>query len=485
DPGGARRRRRTGRGAGRLLRHRRGTGELRDPPRHDRGVRTDLRPRRRGGGPDLVSAGAGRGGLGLRRSAPHQHGGGAVPVGRRRAAVHLRRRLHGDRPAGRARHRERLRGHPGPGVRDQRGTAPGRGPGRAPGALPGRGRRQRPGRRDDRPGPALEPARRPAGRPAAPPVQLRRTRLAAGGRRTGEDPRLAAGAGGVSRAPLLEAQGLCHAFDAHTVLDGVDLHVAEGEVLGLVGPNGSGKTTALRILHRALVPDAGRVHLEGRDLASLSGRERAQRIAVMAQELSGEVPLTAADVVLLGRVPHAGAFGATTGEDQQIAADALETTGALHLARREFGLLSGGEKQRVLIARALAQQPRLLLMDEPTNHLDIGSQHHVLEIVRSRGLATVVVLHDLNLAARYCDPWWCSTTAACGPTARPPRRSRPTWWAPPTTSTPSAPRPTTAWCSSCSAAATAQPRRPRPRLSIRCRGDSPRRPGAGSPGPSC
>ena len=207
----------------------------------------------------------------------------------------------------------------------------------------------------------------------------------------------------MSGAPLLEARGIRHAFGAHTVLDGVDLHVAEGEVLGLVGPNGSGTTTALRILHRALVPDAGRVHLEGRDLASLSSRERARRIAVMAQELSGEVPLTAADVVLLGRVPHAGAFGSTTVEDQQIAADALEAGGALHLARREFGLLSGGEKQRVLIARALAQQPRLLLMDEPTNHLDIGSQHHVLEIVRARGLATVVVLHDLNLTARYCD----------------------------------------------------------------------------------
>ena len=214
---------------------------------------------------------------------------------------------------------------------------------------------------------------------------------------------MAAGTGGLSGAPLLEARGLRHAFGRQTVLDGVDVSVAEGEVLGLVGPNGSGKTTALRILHRALVPDAGRVHLEGRDLAALSGRERAQRIAVMAQELTGEVPLTAADVVLLGRVPHTGAFGATGAEDQRIAADALESTGALALARREFGLLSGGEKQRVLIARALAQRPRVLLMDEPTNHLDIGSQHHVLEIVRRRGLTTIVVLHDLNLAARYCD----------------------------------------------------------------------------------
>ena len=193
------------------------------------------------------------------------------------------------------------------------------------------------------------------------------------------------------------------AFGGREVLAGVGLSVTGGEVLGLVGPNGSGKTTALRILHRALVPDAGQVLLDGRDLAALTGRERARSIAVMAQEMTGEVPLSVADVVLLGRVPHSGAFGGTGDEDLEIAAEALEAAGALHLARREFGLLSGGEKQRVLIARALAQQPRVLLMDEPTNHLDIGSQHHVLEIVRARRLATVVVLHDLNLAARYCD----------------------------------------------------------------------------------
>ncbi|WP_246956746.1 ABC transporter ATP-binding protein [Brachybacterium sp. Marseille-Q7125] len=203
--------------------------------------------------------------------------------------------------------------------------------------------------------------------------------------------------------PVLVARGLRHSFGGVPVLDDVDLEVHHGEVLGLVGPNGSGKTTALRILHHALVPQAGRVLLDGREVAALSGRDRARSIAVVAQEPTGEVPLGVADVVLLGRIPHAGAFGGTSAEDLDLAAQALETAGALHLARRDFGLLSGGEKQRVLIARALAQQPRVLLMDEPTNHLDIGSQHHVLRIVRERELATIVVLHDLNLAARYCD----------------------------------------------------------------------------------
>ncbi len=203
--------------------------------------------------------------------------------------------------------------------------------------------------------------------------------------------------------PVLEARDLRHAFGPKPVLRGVDLSVSAGEIVGLVGPNGSGKTTALRILHRELVPDAGTVLLEGRDLGGYAGRERARRIAVMAQEIAGDVPLTVADVVLLGRIPHSSTFGSTSDTDLQIASRALEDSGALHLARREFGLLSGGERQRVLIARALAQQPHLLLMDEPTNHLDIGSQHHVLQIVRSKGLATIVVLHDLNLAARYCD----------------------------------------------------------------------------------
>lgn len=202
---------------------------------------------------------------------------------------------------------------------------------------------------------------------------------------------------------VLEARGVSHRFGSLEVLRGIDLVARRGEVVGLVGPNGSGKTTALRILHRDLVPDHGQVHFEGRDLGSLSGRERARRLAVMTQESTGELPMTAADAVMLGRLPHRGLFGAAAAADELLAAEALELVGAAHLARQDLATLSGGERQRVLLARALAQHPQLLLLDEPTNHLDIGAQHHTLQLVRSQRLTTLVVLHDLNLAARYCD----------------------------------------------------------------------------------
>ena len=202
---------------------------------------------------------------------------------------------------------------------------------------------------------------------------------------------------------VLDAVGLRHRVGAAEVLRGVDLRVHEGEMVGLVGPNGSGKTTALRILHRDLVPSSGSVRLEGRDLTTFSGRERARRIAVMAQESGGELPMTAADAVMLGRLPHLGILGSATRADEHLAAESLALGGAAHLARQELTTLSGGERQRVLLARALAQQPQLLLLDEPTNHLDIGAQHHTLQLVRAQRLTTLVVLHDLNLATRYCD----------------------------------------------------------------------------------
>ena len=205
---------------------------------------------------------------------------------------------------------------------------------------------------------------------------------------------------------MIEACGVTHAFGGTTVLQSVDLRVRPGEVVALVGPNGSGKTTLLRAFYRALEPAGGTVHLDGTDVRRLSRAELARRIAVVVQEDAGDLPLTAAQTVLLGRPPRRPTrvgTGAGRTDDHTAALSALQRVGAAHLARRDVAELSGGERQRVLIARALAQETTYLLMDEPTNHLDVHAQHEVLHLVRDLGLTTVVVLHDLNLAARYAD----------------------------------------------------------------------------------
>ncbi|MEZ0166009.1 ABC transporter ATP-binding protein [Kineococcus sp. LSe6-4] len=202
---------------------------------------------------------------------------------------------------------------------------------------------------------------------------------------------------------MIRARGLEFAHGAQPVLRGVDVDAPQGRVLGLLGPNGSGKTTLLRLLHGALRPRRGTVQVDGRDVAGLSARELARRVAVVVQEPGADLPLTVAESVLLGRIPHRGAFAGTTGRDVRIAEDALRRVGGLHLARRPVAEVSGGERQRVLIARALAQRAGHLLLDEPTNHLDVRYQHEVLQLVRTLGTTVVVVLHDLALAAAYCD----------------------------------------------------------------------------------
>jgi iron complex transport system ATP-binding protein len=202
---------------------------------------------------------------------------------------------------------------------------------------------------------------------------------------------------------VITADDVVVAFGSTTVLHGVSLVAAPGRVVGLVGPNGSGKTTLLRTLHGGQVPDAGAVAIDGVPLGAMRPRAISRRIAVVAQEGVAELPFTVADVVLLGRTPHLGLFGRAAPRDRRLAADALRRVGLRALAGRAFATLSGGEQQRALIARALAQEADHLLLDEPTNHLDVRYQHEVLGLVRSLGLATVVVLHDLDLAARYCD----------------------------------------------------------------------------------
>ncbi|MGK4578898.1 ABC transporter ATP-binding protein [Kitasatospora sp. HPMI-4] len=181
----------------------------------------------------------------------------------------------------------------------------------------------------------------------------------------------------------------------------VTLRAGSGRVLGLVGPNGSGKSTLLRCVYRALRPASGAVRLDGDDLHTLSAREGARRVGALPQESSAEFDFTVAEVVAMGRLPHRGGFA--SGGDEELCAAALARVGAAHLAQRGFLQLSGGEKQRVLIARALAQQPRVLVLDEPTNHLDIAHQLEVLALVRDSGLTVLTALHDLNLAAAHCD----------------------------------------------------------------------------------
>lgn len=202
---------------------------------------------------------------------------------------------------------------------------------------------------------------------------------------------------------MITAETISFAYGDAVVLDGVEVTARPGQIVGLIGPNGSGKTTLLRTLYAALSPRAGLVSLDDVPIQTLHRRDIAKRLAVVVQEGAGELPLTVTDLVLLGRIPHLSTFQRHTTKDYAIAAAALTRVGARQLADRAFAGLSGGEKQRVLIARALAQQTDHLLLDEPTNHLDIRYQHEVLQLVSTLDVTTIIVLHDLNLAARYCD----------------------------------------------------------------------------------
>ncbi|WP_440899114.1 ABC transporter ATP-binding protein, partial [Actinosynnema sp.] len=206
-----------------------------------------------------------------------------------------------------------------------------------------------------------------------------------------------------SGPPRVVVDGVSVELGGSPVVAGASLTVGAGEVVGVVGPNGSGKSTLLRAVYRALRPAAGAVRVDGADVWGLTARESARRTAVVVQESGSDFVLTVADVVAMGRNPHKGPLDRDTADDRRICAEAVARTGVAHLAGRDFDTLSGGEKQRVLLARALAQQPRLLVLDEPTNHLDIRYQLELLDLVRALGTTTLTVMHDLALAVAYCD----------------------------------------------------------------------------------
>ncbi|QKS19433.1 ABC transporter ATP-binding protein [Curtobacterium sp. Csp1] len=186
------------------------------------------------------------------------------------------------------------------------------------------------------------------------------------------------------------------------IIDQVTLR-ASGNVVGLVGPNGSGKSTLLRTVYRMLQPADGQVRAAGDDVWAMPARDAARVTAAVVQDSPADLELTVADCVATGRLPHNRLLGGGHAEDRDAVDKAMAAAGVTGFADRDVSTLSGGERQRVQLARALAQEPQILVLDEPTNHLDIRHQLQLLGLVRNLQITTLVTLHDLNLAAAYCD----------------------------------------------------------------------------------
>jgi iron complex transport system ATP-binding protein len=201
----------------------------------------------------------------------------------------------------------------------------------------------------------------------------------------------------------LEARDIVWSAGGTGILSGVSLAVRSGEVLGILGPNGAGKTSLLRVLAGLRRPDAGVVLLGGDDLRGMRRRTVARRLAIVEQSPEVHEDITVQDTVALGRTPHRRTFGALDGDDRRAIDRALDLTGMSSFRDRSWRSLSGGEQQRAQLARALAQEPEVIVLDEPTNHLDIRYQLEVLGLLASLDMTVVTALHDLNLAARFCD----------------------------------------------------------------------------------
>ncbi len=223
-------------------------------------------------------------------------------------------------------------------------------------------------------------------------------------------------------APLLELVETRARLGNREVLRGITFAVTSGEILGLVGPNGSGKTTALRCCYNALTPTGGAVLIDQADSTTLSRKDIAKTISASVQEPTVSAGLSVRESIALGRTPHRSWLDRSTERDTAIVDRCIEQVGLVELAGRDVSTLSGGERQRVSIARALAQEPKVLLLDEPTNHLDLRHQLIVMELLAelaSAGLAVVVTMHDLRLAVEYCDNLAVLTEGelrACGST---------------------------------------------------------------------
>ena len=201
----------------------------------------------------------------------------------------------------------------------------------------------------------------------------------------------------------IKAENINITLEKNNILKGINIEVDNKEVVGIIGPNGSGKSTFLKCIYRVLKPSDGAILLDKVDIKDMTVKESSKRLAVLSQHNNYNFDFTVKDIVLMGRSPHKKFMERDNKEDYDIVNDALKKVEMLEFKDRCFQSLSGGEQQRVILARALAQQPQCLILDEPTNHLDIKYQLQLMRIVKNLNIEVIAAIHDLNIAAMYCD----------------------------------------------------------------------------------
>ncbi|SFB26173.1 iron complex transport system ATP-binding protein [Acetitomaculum ruminis DSM 5522] len=201
----------------------------------------------------------------------------------------------------------------------------------------------------------------------------------------------------------LDVKDIKYSIESKLIVNGVSLGIEEGSFVGLVGPNGCGKSTLLKNIYKVYKPDSGAVFIDGEELAKMNSRETAKRMSVMQQENNVEFDMTVYDMVMIGRFAHQHMFKTDKIAEREIVISAIKEVGLEGYEDRSFLSLSGGEKQRTLVARALVQKASLIILDEPTNHLDIGYQYQIMNILKKQNLTVFSSIHDLNIASCYCD----------------------------------------------------------------------------------